>query len=181
MWSLSINGRTKRISHKCENNKGKGGEEITEVLGDVALAPQRRTCSLKCYNRCHENRYLYKKNKKIISIAAGLSWWVEKEEKLCYTFPRCWSSVACFSQHPLHFPAITWSSPSHHGAERAASPHTQPLPPKYLSQIDDVVQGPWLTTCAWTQFPHGFARIRTLAFGANHLTAINIYLQCVDS
>lgn len=62
MWSLSINDRTERISQKCMNNEGKGGEEITEVLGDVALALQRRTCSLKCYNGCHENRYLYKKN-----------------------------------------------------------------------------------------------------------------------
>lgn len=180
MWSLSINDRTNRISYKCVNNKEKGGEEITEVLGDVALALQRRMCSLKRYSGCHENRYLYKKII-FIFIAEVLSWCIDKQEKLYYTFPCCWSSVACFPQHPLYFSVITWSSPSRRRAERTASPHTQPLPPKYLSQIDDVVQGPWLTTRAWTQFPHGFARIQTLAFGANDLTAINIYLQYVDS
>lgn len=121
------------------------------------------------------------KIKKKIFVAAVLSWWVEKEEKLLSTFPCCWSSGVCSPQHPLYFSAITRSSPSRRGAERAASPHTQPLPPKYLSQIDDVVQGPWLTTCAWTPFPHGSARIRALAFGANDLAAINIYLQYVDS
>lgn len=62
MWSLSINDRTKIISHECVNNDGKRDEEITEVLGDVALALQRRTRSLKCYNGCHENRYLFQIN-----------------------------------------------------------------------------------------------------------------------
>lgn len=83
MWSLSINDRTNRISYKCVNNKGKGGEEITEVLGDVALALQRRMCSLKRYSGCHENRYLYKKII-FIFIAEVLSWWVDKEEKLLH-------------------------------------------------------------------------------------------------
>lgn len=49
MQSLTIKDRAKRISHKRVKDEGKGGEEITELFGDVALALQSDMCSLKLY------------------------------------------------------------------------------------------------------------------------------------
>ena len=153
MWSLSIKDRTKRISHKCVN-KGErqwgnnwtfcrccSGSSEEEVLIEVwQWVPQKQ---------------IFVQNIKFIFIAAFLFCRVEKEEKRCSKFHCCWRQVACFLWHPFCFSVIKWSSPSHGGTERTASLHTLLLPSQYLSQINDVVQGLRLTTCAWTQFPHG--------------------------
>lgn len=153
-WSLSINDGTERISHKYVNIEVKGGEEITEVLADVALVLQRGNVPVKVLQWV-SRKQVFIQNITFIFIAVFLWCRLEKEEKKCHKFHCCWKQVAWFVWHPLYFSVIIWSSPSHHRTDRAASLHTQSLPPKYLSQINDVVQGPWLTTCAWTQFPHG--------------------------